>query len=563
MKLRHGQLWQRLGLAIVSGILVTSLAPSTIAAPLDGQEMGGDAQSTDLNLSRSDSGVADPADSQDRAASDGTDASESAESAESADAATASSQEESADVHTYVYPGTSGPTRVHVISTQGSDAILLESKGVFGMIDGGEGQGAPDGSDPRYPLREGTTPASKGDTQRILDYMSSQGVTSSNLAFYLGTHPHSDHIDNADDIIYRFHPQVIFSPEYSDAWISNPNALWDNQWVYDRMIAAASWAQRSYGAQLVQHVRNYDTHVQLGDMDVQLIPFDPQESYQRHPIRDANLLGWGSVVSAYGHRAFLAADLEIEGDLEDRIAAVVGHVDMLKAGHHGLATSNSESFMATLSPSMIIQTNPEWVTPDRLTTSVTVSGTASWAPTADLWDRARIPAVVGTFSESGISYNDLSAASWGHEYYQGVTPRAWWFQGAPPVDVRLVEGLVRHLVLLYGSPLLCDEPVGERSWHLVLDGFHRCYGGRVDLRRKLQILPRRQWEPDRTGVAERRWELALFRRRSCVHRVARRPGDLVPLGRVNRRDAHGLAEGRRTLVLHAFLWRCGHGVAEY
>ena len=216
------------------------------------------------------------------------------------------------------------------------------------MIDGGEGQGAPDGSDPRYPLRPGTTPASKGDTQRILDYMSSQGVTSSNLAFYLGTHPHSDHIDNADDIIYRFHPQVIFSPEYSDAWISNPNALWDNQWVYDRMIAAASWAQRSYGAQLVQHVRNYDTHVQLGDMDVQLIPFDPQESYQRHPIRDANLLGWGSVVSAFGHRAFLAADLEIEGDLEDRIAAVVGHVDMLKAGHHGLATSNSESFMATL-----------------------------------------------------------------------------------------------------------------------------------------------------------------------------------------------------------------------
>lgn len=208
MKLRHGQLWRRLGPAVLSGILIASLAPSTIAAPIDGQDMHSDAESADLDLSRSDAGVADPADSQDRAASDGADASESAESAESAestDAATASSQEESADAHTYVYPGTSGPTRVHVISTQGSDAILLESKGVFGMIDGGEGQGAPDGSDPRYPLRPGITPASKGDTQRILDYMSSQGVTSSNLAFYLGTHPHSDHIDNADDIIYRFH----------------------------------------------------------------------------------------------------------------------------------------------------------------------------------------------------------------------------------------------------------------------------------------------------------------------------------------------------------------------
>lgn len=214
-----------------------------------------------------------------------------------------------------------------------------------------------------------------------------------------------------------------------------------------------------------------------------------------------------------------SADLEIEGDLEDRIAAVVGHVDMLKAGHHGRATSNSESFMATLSPSMIIQTNLEWVTPDRLTTLVTVSGTASWAPTAGLWDRARIPAVVGTFTESGISYNDLSAASWGHEYYQGVTPRAWWFQGARPVDVRLVEELVRQLVLLCGSPLLCDEPVGERSRHLVLDGFHRRYGDRMDLRRKLPIVSRRQGESDRSGVAERRRELALFRRRSCVNRM--------------------------------------------
>lgn len=428
MNLHHGQLWQRLGLTVLSGILVASLAPATAAAPVTGQEISDDAGSFSGDVSSVGTGdvVSDVA--------QGSDVSDdiNASADDSASGAAASNEGESGDVRTYTYPGTSGPTRIHVISTQGSDAILLESKGLFGMIDGGEGLGAPDGSDPRYPARPGITPASKGDTQRVMDYMSSQGVTSSNLAFYLGTHPHSDHIDNADDIIYRFRPKVIFSPEYSDSWISDPRTLWDNQWVYDRMIAAASWAQRSYGATLVQHVRDYGTHVQIGDMDIQIIPFDPEESYKHHPIRDANLLGWGSVVSAFGHRAFLAADLEIEGDLEDRIASVVGHVDMLKAGHHGLTTSNSESFMAALSPSMIIQTNPEWVTPDRLTTSVTVSGTASWAPTADLWDRARIPAVVGTFTESGINYNDLSAASWGHEYYQGVTPRAWWFQGARP-----------------------------------------------------------------------------------------------------------------------------------
>ncbi len=42
--------------------------------------------------------------------------------------------------------------------------------------------------------------------------MSNHGVTSSNLEFYLGTHAHSDHIDNADEIIRKFHPKVILSP---------------------------------------------------------------------------------------------------------------------------------------------------------------------------------------------------------------------------------------------------------------------------------------------------------------------------------------------------------------
>ena len=77
------------------------------------------------------------------------------------------------------------------------------------MIDGAEGVGVPDGKDPRYPLRSGTAPGWEGDTDWVLSYMSNHGVTSSNLAFYLGTHAHSDHIDNADDIIRKFRPKVI------------------------------------------------------------------------------------------------------------------------------------------------------------------------------------------------------------------------------------------------------------------------------------------------------------------------------------------------------------------
>ena len=330
------------------------------------------------------------------------------------------------------FPGASGPTRIHFLSTQGAaDAILLESRGVFAMIDGGEGLGAPDGSDPRYPWRDGIEDPSKGDTEWVLGYMRRHGVTSSNLAFYLGTHAHSDHIDNADDIIYAFHPQVILTPEYSDEWITDKSRLWDNQWCYDNMMTAARWAASAYGATVMQHVNDDDTHIQLGDMDVQLIPVDPDENYKKVGVRDANLIAYTAKVSAFGSSAYLAADLEARGGYEDRIAPIVGHVDLLKAGHHGMSSSNFPAFMEALSPSMIVQTGPKWFTPDSLTDSV-IHGDTSWAPTLDLWSAGSIPAVVATFTtSSGISYNDLSAASWGHEY-GGVAPRAWWFKGARP-----------------------------------------------------------------------------------------------------------------------------------
>ena len=434
MNLRHGLLWQRLGLTVLSGLLVASIAPATAAAPTSGQESHGDVASVDLDLSRTDAEAAGPAASQDRAASDGAAASDSTDAADSADDATASSEEESedgVDAQIYTFPGTDGPTRIHVLTTTGSaDAILLESRGVFAMIDGAEGVGAPDGTDPRYPKREGIVDASFGDTDWVLGYMANHGVTSSNLAFYLGTHAHSDHIDNADEIIRKFHPKVILSPEYSDEWITDKSRLWDNQWIYDNMMTAARWAQGAYGASIVQNIHDYNTHITLGDMDVQIIPTDPAENYKKTGVRDANLIAYTAKVSAFGHSAYLAADLEAGGGYEDRIAPIVGHVDMLKAGHHGLPTSNSSSFMKALSPSMIAQTGPEWYIPDNLTESV-IHGDSSWVPLMDLWSSGHIPSLIATFGPSGISYNDLSYASWGHEY--GLeNPRAWWFNGGRP-----------------------------------------------------------------------------------------------------------------------------------
>lgn len=51
----------------------------------------------------------------------------------------------------------------------------------------------------------------EGFEQQVIDYMHSVGVTQDNFDFYLGTHPHSDHIGSADEVIREFHPPKSLS----------------------------------------------------------------------------------------------------------------------------------------------------------------------------------------------------------------------------------------------------------------------------------------------------------------------------------------------------------------
>lgn len=334
-------------------------------------------------------------------------------------------------------PGTSEQTKIFVVSSGSSDAILIQSGGWYGIIDGGEDSDLPDGSDPRYPVRSGTAAAANTSTEWLLKYLDDQGVNETNVAFYLGTHAHSDHIANADDIIYKYRPKVILSPEYSDAWITDENRLWDNQYVYDQMVTAANWAVDSYGATFIQRADGYNTHITLGDADLQIIPFDADEYYKTRGTTDANLMGWGMKVTANGHTAFLAADLmstESDGETpngyEDRIAEEVGDVDMLKAGHHGAESSNSIPFMQKLHPGAIVQTGNADDSPDRLSFLV-IHGETKWFPMGDIWDSVEVAALICEFSDDGITYDGVANSEWGHEY-ETETPRAWWFKAGRP-----------------------------------------------------------------------------------------------------------------------------------
>lgn len=325
-----------------------------------------------------------------------------------------------------------GQTRIHIINLANADAILLESNGRFGMIDSGEDTDYPDGSDPRYPLRSGISKAA-GNEEEVIEYLKSAGVTKDNFEFYIGTHPHSDHIGTADDVIREFTPQRVYIMEYADEYIMTEWGLYDNLYVYDQMLEAA----QEVGAAIIQNfsvdapvtplqsnlqittpslpeenqevdkravdvlgkeeifaqydleedafdegrnpeeipeegvvvLADEDPNSQgleaeknttgnpvfyLGDMLIEIMNYS--DDYKSYPKPDANYFSLGVKVSVNGKSAFLAGDIGAYDGDEVRLAPVIGNVDVLKLGHHGVGTSNTEDFLKSLSPKIAVQT---------------------------------------------------------------------------------------------------------------------------------------------------------------------------------------------------------------
>ena len=207
----------------------------------------------------------------------------------------------------------SGNTKIHFISLNSStDAILLESNGQYGMVDSGEDWEYPDGSDERYPLRGGITKG-KGYEQQVIYYLKSQGVEK--LEFYIATHSHSDHIGSGDEILDEFPTERLYINEYSDRYVPDENRRWDNQYVYDSIIAAA----RKNGTEIITDLENNKEQCSfsLGDMSLELMNVDRKrdENGKILPVADENNNCIVTKVTAYDRTALLTSDLDpTEGD---------------------------------------------------------------------------------------------------------------------------------------------------------------------------------------------------------------------------------------------------------
>ena len=253
---------------------------------------------------------------------------------------------------------TGGGNKIHFInlkSKSGSDAILLESNGHFGLIDMGEDYDFPDGSNPLYPDRWGISRENEDTIEdRLFRHLKQVGVKK--LDFVLGTHVHSDHIGTADEVLKRYPVDRFYLKKYSDERITTQWRLWDNLYNYDNAVRTAL----ERGVTLVQDISDQDSRFKLGDMDIQLYnyknEYGPDGKLKR--VFDDNSNSIVAVVKVAGKKIYLGGDLDNAEGAEDRLGPVIGKVDMMKWNHHYDATiSNTVNFIENLSPSIVVQTS--------------------------------------------------------------------------------------------------------------------------------------------------------------------------------------------------------------
>ena len=162
----------------------------------------------------------------------------------------------------------------------------------------------------------------------VVDYLKDLGVKK--VDYLVGSHPHSDHIGGLADVINEF--------DIGEVWI--PDASEGTE-VYEEFLDAVEAKgckvkKAEAGEAIVSADAGYEINV-----------IGPKAGVQSEDMNDYSVV----LHVTYGDTSML---LTGDAAAADIIADSPGHVDVLKAAHHGSETGTSEVLMSSLSPSIVV-----------------------------------------------------------------------------------------------------------------------------------------------------------------------------------------------------------------
>lgn len=242
------------------------------------------------------------------------------------------------ETFTYEY----GDDRIHFLNTANSDAILIESNGRFALIDAGEGN--------NNPRRKTAYKGYEDEVRAYIKKVAADGSGTARLDFILGTHCHYDHIG-------AFHA-VITDPniKIDKAYFKQLNPQTDKEYEIERWKIDETYSQilGDLEALGVPVISDLPEELTFGDFDLKFYnTVTPPEL----DGEGENAASVGIKVTKVERTAFLAADITKSTGLEQLLGGQIGHVDLLKIGHHGYLGSSSAKFLKQLSPEVAIVTN--------------------------------------------------------------------------------------------------------------------------------------------------------------------------------------------------------------
>lgn len=202
-----------------------------------------------------------------------------------------------------------GTLEVHFIDVGQGDSILLAQGEHHMLIDAGENDC-------------GT---------KVQAYLQSQNISS--LDYVIGTHPDSDHIGGLDVIIYKFQCENILMP-----------TLKKDTKTYKEVISTAK--ERGYS---ITNPVAGDTF-SLGEADIVVLSPSKGADYGD----DANNYSIAIKVSYGDHSFVFTGDCEEEAEADIVASDMDLQADVMKAGHHGSNTSNTEELLQAVAPESVV-----------------------------------------------------------------------------------------------------------------------------------------------------------------------------------------------------------------